>query len=61
MMSPPDSKLTSRGVYVEKPRFNVYTMMLMLSFVAIVIACVCLSKELQMYNWDYKAASGRTP
>lgn len=59
-MSPADSKLTNRGVYVEKPRFNVYTMMLMLSFVAIVVACLCLSAELKMYDWDYQAQSARS-
>jgi len=44
-------------VYVEKPRFNVYTMMLILAFAAICAACFCLNAELNLYEWDIKAQS----
>ncbi len=45
-----------RGVLVEKPRANVYTVMLVVSFIALVIGCVCLANEMALYDWDFKAA-----
>ena len=50
-MSLPDSKLAdaARGVVVEKPRANIYTVLLVLSFVAIVIGCLCLAGEMAQY------------
>lgn len=56
-MSQPDLNQINRGVYVEKPRFNVYTMMLILAFAAICAACFCLNAELNLYEWDIKAQS----
>lgn len=54
-------KLTDPNVKVEKPRFNVYTMMLVLSFIAVCIACLLLYLELDHYQqpdgrwpWDTK-------
>jgi hypothetical protein len=35
---------------------NVYTVMLILSLLAIVIACIFLSMEMAAYDWDYKAS-----
>jgi len=59
-MSPPDSKTillsdpkaasTPRGVYVEKPSFNVYTMMLVLAFLALVAGSVFFYLELNDYG-----------
>jgi hypothetical protein len=55
---------------VQKQRLNVYTMMLILSFMAITTACVLLWMELWQYNqdpkswlerwWDTKAAIPKT-
>jgi len=42
------------GVTVQKPRSNVYTMMLILSFIAVVTACVMLGLELQTYLKEYE-------
>jgi hypothetical protein len=39
-----------RGVVVEKPKANIYTVLLVLSFVAIVIGCLCLMGELAQYG-----------
>jgi len=46
-----------RSTETQKPAFNIYTMMLFLSFMAIVIACILLYLELQPYGdfmkwWD---------
>ena len=38
------------GVVVQKPKTNVYTMMLILSFIAIVTACVLLWLEMSSYG-----------
>jgi hypothetical protein len=44
----------ARGVLVEKPKANIYTVLLILSFVAIVIGCICLYAEMNAYNFDFK-------
>jgi hypothetical protein len=49
----------AEGVIVEKPRWNVYTMMLLLSLLAIIIACVCLYLELKDYETDITADKAR--
>ncbi|HEY5315899.1 MAG TPA: hypothetical protein VIK18_25440 [Pirellulales bacterium] len=49
-MSPQDSN--SRGFLAK---FNVYTVMLGVAFLAIVLGCVLLSIELGRYNWNIKA------
>jgi hypothetical protein len=52
----------NRGVFVDKPRANVYTMMLVLSFIALLIGCVFLGLEMKTYyDWDFKAAAVKTP
>ena len=48
----PDAK---RGVIVEKPTANIYTVLLVLSFVAILTGCLCLYLEMSAYNFDLKA------
>lgn len=53
-LSTPEPQKT---VVVQKPRANVYTAMLALALVAIIVGCICLSAELNAYNWDYKAAT----
>ena len=50
-MSPQDSSsLGPSGVIVEKPRSNIYTVMLILSLLAICTACVLLWLELSSYG-----------
>jgi len=69
-MSQPDL-VTNKNVEPEetvtvKPRFNVYTMMMLLSLCAIITACVLLYFELDSYTpdtdnapwpWDTTAAT----
>lgn len=45
----------ARGIVVPKPPANIYTVMLALSFMAVLIGCVFLSLELGAYDWDYSA------
>ena len=44
------SRSSSRGGPYRKPRFDLYSWMLLLSLVAIVIACVCLFYEVKDYG-----------
>lgn len=53
-LSTPEPQKT---VVVQKPKANVYTAMLALALIAIIVGCICLSAELNAYNWDYKAAT----
>ncbi len=50
-----------RGVLVEKQRSNVYTVMLVVSLLAICFSCFCLWRELDMYQWDFKAQGAKVP
>jgi hypothetical protein len=43
-----------RGVVVEKPKANIYTALLVLSFVAIVVGCICLYAEMNAYDFKFK-------
>lgn len=47
--------VSGRGVVVEKPSANIYTALLALSFVAIVVACICLYAEMAAYDMNFKA------
>ena len=51
-MSQPESKSASRGrgVQVQKPQSNVYTVMLLISLVALVVGCVLLYLECVAYG-----------
>ena len=55
-MSLPSSANPSQPVATQKPGTNVYTVMLILSFCAIVIACILLYMELNRFGsypwWD---------
>ncbi len=44
-----------QGVQVQKPKSNIYTMMLFLSLIALGLAILMLCLEMQKYNWNYKA------
>ena len=48
-MSSPKSE-TLRGVVAQKPRSNVYTVMLFLSLIAIITACILLWLELNRFG-----------
>ena len=57
-MSQPASKSSEaagRGVIVEKPPANIYTVLLVISFVAVLIGCLCLYLEMSAYNFEFKA------
>jgi hypothetical protein len=51
----PAAPAPARGVVVEKPKANIYTALLVLSFVAIVIGCICLYAEMSAYDFNIKA------
>lgn len=57
-MSPLESAESGRGVYVEKPKSNIFTVMLLMSLLAILVAIVVLCLEMNSYEWDIKAPSG---
>jgi len=46
----PPGASTSGGIVVEKAKSNIYTVMLILSFVALVIGCACLYAEFSQYG-----------
>ena len=60
IVSQPESKSVSRGrgVQVQKPQSNVYTVMLLISLVALIIGCVLLYLEIDAYGGF---ASARQP
>ncbi len=37
---------------IKPPKFDVYSMMLLIAFVALVIGCVFLGLEMQEYEWE---------
>jgi hypothetical protein len=52
--APAAAPAPSRGVVVEKPKADIYTAMLIVSLVAIVIACLCLYLEMRTYDFNLK-------
>ncbi len=52
IVSQPESKSASRGrgVQVQKPQSNVYTVMLLISLVALIVGCVLLYLEIDAYG-----------
>lgn len=57
-MSQPASKspdAPKRVVIVEKPKANIYTVLLALSLSAVLIGCLCLYLEMNAYNFELKA------
>ena len=57
-MSQLDSNLASGGVLVQKPRSNVYTVMLALSLVALLVGIFFLWLELKAYNYEINGPVG---
>lgn len=39
---------------VERPKANIYTVMLILAFVALVIGCICLHLEMNAYEYKLR-------
>ena len=58
-MSLPDSTDPGRGVVVQKPRANIYTVLLGIALTAILMAILFLCLEMSRYNWDIKAAGAK--
>jgi hypothetical protein len=48
-------------VFVEKPKANVYTVMLVVSFIALLTGSLVLCGEMAEYDWDIKAAAAKVP
>jgi len=44
---------------VQKPKADIYTVMLAIALVAILVACVCLFLEMKAYNYDIRAQEGK--
>ncbi len=51
-MSPAESAKKSGGPY-RKPRADVYTVLLVLSLIALLLAILCLWFEMDMYEWKF--------
>ena len=47
------------GVIVQKPKWDVYTTMILLSFFAICVAITLLCLEMRRYNFDINANEGK--
>jgi hypothetical protein len=58
-MSAADSTDAGRGVYVPKPKADIYTVMLGISLGAIVFAIILLILELNAFDWDIKGEGAR--
>lgn len=46
-----------QGVVVQKPKFDIYSMLLLISFLAILVGCLCLALELNRYDWNFNATT----
>lgn len=44
-----------QGIVVQKPRWDVYTTMLVIAFVAVLTAIILLALEMKEYNFETKA------
>jgi len=51
---------TGRGVFVQKQRANVYSMMLILSLMFIMIGCLCMYLEMKAYDMKVKVPGNAT-
>jgi hypothetical protein len=54
-----DAPKKKRGVILQKPRANVYTVMMIVSLVALSVGCLCLYGEMKTYNMDFRARGAR--
>jgi hypothetical protein len=58
-VSQPSYASNPGGVVVQKPKWDIYTTMLALAFLAIIIAITLLCLEMSAFNWDIKANEGK--
>lgn len=58
-MSQPDLTSPGRSVVVQRPKSDVYTIMLGIALTAILIACLLLFLELRRYKGDIKATGAK--
>jgi len=47
-------KPEGRGVFVQKQRASVYTMLLVIAFLEIVVGCLCLYLQMNTYQFKVK-------
>jgi hypothetical protein len=59
-VSTPGYADSGRGVYVEKPKSNVYTVLLALALLSLIIACIFLLLEMNAYEFDRRATAMNT-
>ena len=57
-MSLAELKPEGRGVFVQKQRANVYTMLLVIALLEIVVGCLCLYLQMNTYQFKVKVAPG---
>ncbi len=57
-MSVPSSA-DQRKAFARKPKADVYTVMLLLSFLAILVGILFLYLEMKVYNFEVQLGSGR--
>jgi hypothetical protein len=50
----PKAPKPARGVVLEKPKSNIYTVLLGLALTALLVGIVCLYAELNAYEWKMK-------
>jgi hypothetical protein len=55
----PNQQQAQRGVAVEKPKSDIYTVMLIIALISILCAIGLLSSELSKYDWDFKPQGTR--
>ena len=53
-MSLAELKPESRGVFVQKQRANVYTVLLVVALMEIVVGCLCLYLQMNTYQFKVK-------
>lgn len=58
-MSVVDSTDSGRGVYVPKPKADIFTVMLAIALAAIVFACILLILEWAAFDFDTTAKGAR--
>jgi hypothetical protein len=49
--APAKAPAPTRGVVVERPKANIYTVLLGLAFAALLIGCLMLYFEMNAYDW----------
>lgn len=49
------------GVYVKKPKADVYTALLFVALVALSIGILMLCKEMERYDWKYHPSEVTAP